>query len=291
MMNTNKYIILKNSKFIKISGPDSDVFLQGMITNDINKCSNTQAIYSAFLTPQGKFIADFFILKLDDGYLFEINSDQLKNLVDKLNIYKLKAKLNIEENNDYVSLTIDMSNSLFNNLKEIGQLEKINNGYAFIDPRNKKLGLKVILKRDELRNFCLKYNLETDTLKNYDYKRIKLNIPDSSLDLEYNKSLLLENNFDNMNAIDWDKGCYVGQEITARMKYRSLLKKSLTKIIIIKGNVKSGDEIFLNNKKIGNISSINNDIGLAMMRIEDSKNAYDNKIELNTKNGKILVNF
>ena len=291
MMNTNKYIILKNSKFIKISGPDSDVFLQGMITNDINKCSNTQAIYAAFLTPQGKFIADFFILKLDDGYLFEINSDQLKNLVDKLNIYKLRAKLNIEENNDYVSLTIDMTNSLFNNLKEIGQLEKINNGYAFIDPRNKKLGLKIILKRDELRNFCLKYNLETDTLKNYDYKRIKLNIPDSSLDLEYNKSLLLENNFDNMNAIDWDKGCYVGQEITARMKYRSLLKKSLTKIIIIKGNVKSGDEIFLNNKKIGNISSINNDIGLAMMRIEDSKNAYDNKIELNTKNGKILVNF
>ena len=291
MMNTNKYIILKNSKFIKISGPDSDVFLQGMITSDINKCSNTQAIYSAFLTPQGKFIADFFILKLDDGYLFEINSDQLTNLVDKLNIYKLRAKLNIEENNDYVSLTIDMSNSLFNNLKEIGQLEKINNGYAFIDPRNKKLGLKIILKRDELRNFCLKYNLETDTLKNYDYKRIKLNIPDSSLDLEYNKSLLLENNFDNMNAIDWDKGCYVGQEITARMKYRSLLKKSLTKIIIIKGNVKSGDEIFFNNKKIGNISSINNDIGLAMMRIEDSKNAYDNKIELNTKNGKILVNF
>ena len=86
-MNTNKYIILKDKIYIIISGPDSNVFLQGMITNDINKCSENQAIYSAFLTPQGKFVADFFILKFDESYLLEVEKNLAKNLTDKLNIF------------------------------------------------------------------------------------------------------------------------------------------------------------------------------------------------------------
>ena len=142
-----------------------------------------------------------------------------------------------------------------------------------------------------MNDFCIKYSLQKDSFADYNQKRIENLIPHSILDLQINKSVLLENNFDSINAIDWEKGCYIGQEITARMRYRSLLKKSLTKIIIIKGNIISGDEIFFENKKIGNVSSFNNNIGLAMLRIEEAKKAYDNNINLKTKNAEIRVNF
>ena len=112
------------------------------------------------------------------------------------------------------------------------------------------MGLKAFIEKTYVNDFCIKYSLQKDSLVDYDQKRIENLIPHSILDLQINKSVLLENNFDSINAIDWEKGCYIGQEITARMRYRSLLKKSLTKIIIIKGNIISGDEIFFENKKM-----------------------------------------
>ena len=113
--------------------------------------------------------------------------------------------------------------------------------------------------------------------------------PDSTEDLIVNQSLLLENNFDNINAIDWEKGCYVGQEITARMKYRALLKKSLRSIKIDSGNIQIGDLISLNNKNIGKITSISNDIGLAMLKIEDADKAKKHNNLLTTTYGKIRI--
>ena len=114
-------------------------------------------------------------------------------------------------------------------------------------------------------------------------------IPDSTQDLIVNKSLLLENNFDKINALDWEKGCYVGQELTARMKYRSLLKKSLRLIKIDSGNVRPNDNIFLDDKKIGLITSIIDDKGLAMIKIKDANNAKKNKNYLSTTEGQIII--
>ena len=111
------------------------------------------------------------------------------------------------------------------------------------------------------------------------------------MDLEINKSVLLEYNFDSINAIDWDKGCYVGQEITARMKYRALLKKSLIKISIIDGNVKPDDNIFFDIRSIGSVSSVSKDIGLAILRIDDAKNAFTNDKMLETEEGRVKINF
>ena len=153
------------------------------------------------------------------------------------------------------------------------------------------MGIKGIIKEEKINDFVSKYNLSKETISDYDFKRINNGIPDSIIDLKINKSLLLENNFDKINAIDWNKGCYIGQEITARMKYRSLLKKTLYKIIILEGDVKKDDMIFLNDKNIGYITSINKNLGLAMLKISEANIAIKNNNDLLVKNGKIKLSI
>ena len=291
-MTTYKYIELKDSAFFEISGTDKNTFLQGLITNDINKCTVNKSIYSAFLSPQGKFIADFFILNLGNSFLFEIREKFIDNLINRFNFYKLRANVEIKKiENHYKSLAIPLRKELFNELKFPGESKNSKNLFVYVDPRKIDMGIRIIIEKNEFNKFCNENSLLEDSLQNYNKKRIECLIPDSQLDLEVNKSVLLENNFESLNAIDWDKGCYIGQEITARMKYRSLLKKTITKIEILEGQVQINDDIFFENQKIGKVSSIIENVGLAMLKIQESKKAFaENKI-LETKQGKVKVIF
>ena len=285
----NKYIVFEDRSFFEIKGEDKDTFLQGLITNDINKCTDKKSIYSAFLSPQGKFLADFFILKYENSYLFETPKLFLEELLKKLNNYKLRSKIDIVEKQSLTSLSILGSDEIFGKLDSLGSTIKINNGYAFIDPRNKELGIKVIINKDTINFFAKKYDLIEEDINKYEEIRINNAIPNSIFDLKYNNSLILENNFDKINAISWDKGCYVGQEITARIKYRSLLKKNLLKVKILNGFVSSGDDIYFEEKLIGTITSNNKNIALAMIRLSDFDNAIKKKAILESKNAKLKL--
>ncbi len=241
-----------NSRFFKISGKDSATFIQNLITNDIEKCSNESMIYSCLLTPQGKFLADFFIFNINGNYFFETNKKFYNSLLARLTIYKLRSNVEIEEVNDLFSYSIFNINY---NANHIIQLD---------DPRNIHLGKKLIIKN--------KISLEISDLQEINetkYHEILIanTTPYSPFDILENKSLLLENNFDNLNAIDWNKGCYVGQELTARMKYRGLLKKKLYSLKLKTGSVLIGDELIVNNKKIGTIISIANSNIFALLNI------------------------
>lgn len=291
-MTTNNYIELKDSAFFEINGIDKNTFLQGLITNDINKCTQYKSIYSAFLSPQGKFIADFFILNLGSSFLFETRKKFIDDLIDKFDFYKLRADVKIKKiGNYYKSLAITVRNELFSELKLPGESKNSKKLSVYVDPRKSEMGIKAIVENNEFNKFCNEHSLLEDTLQNYNKKRMEYLIPDSLLDLEVNKSVLLENNFESLNAIDWNKGCYIGQEITARMKYRSLLKKAITKIQILEGQVKPNDEIFFENKIIGKTSSIIENTGLAMLKIKETKKAFaENKI-LETRQGKVKAIF
>jgi folate-binding protein YgfZ len=269
----NNYFI-KNifSKFIEIQGDDSENFLQGLITNDINNCNKENSIYACLLTPQGKFLADFFISKIDDYYLIEIHKKYYENFIIKLNIYKLRSKIDIKENKEIKSIILFSEN----------EMQEINNIASFKDPRHKKIGTIIYLDENTLKSLPIEE-------RNYDFYRetlIKHLIPFTPIDLIENKSLLLENNFQNINAIDWDKGCYVGQEITARMKYRSLLKKKIYVLKLISGNINPGDDIIFQDIIFGNVISKVNKYILCMLRItliEDKKlNKDEIKISSNT---------
>ena len=270
----NKYFFNhKNSRFFRVSGEDSITFIQNLITNDINKCKNNDIVYSCLLSPQGKFLADFFIFKNDDSFYFETDKKYYKNLINKLNIYKLRSNIDIKEVENIFSYSIFNFSYNFDSLVQ-------NN-----DPRNLSLGKKVILSNKILLN---DNNLKQINENEYHEILIKNSTPYSHLDMVENKSLLLENNFDNINAIDWDKGCYVGQEITARMKYRSLLKKKIYPMKIIKGDISIGNELIIDGKKIGYIISKANSYIFALLNIEFVNMMVKNNSKINLNNTVVL---
>ena len=278
-MKTEYYFINNDTRFINIAGDDRQEFLQGLITNDINACDRNNPIYSCILSPQGKFLADFFVIELDGSYLIEIHNRFFDNILQKLQLYKLKSKVIISENNSYLSCV------LFINKK----IAVPNHLISFQDPRNNNIGIRYILNTDN--SSSLKKLGFTPVDINY-YKEILMKnlIPYSPDDLIVNKSLLLENNFQNINAISWDKGCYVGQEITARMKYRALLKKKIYTLEIISGSIQVGEKITINDISIGEIISITNKFTIAMLKI-DAANAVikkDNVIDLSNAKVKII---
>mgnify|MGYP001385790977 FL=1 len=278
-MKTEYYFINNDTRFINIAGDDRQEFLQGLITNDINACNRNNPIYSCILSPQGKFLADFFVIELDGSYLIEIHNRFFDNILQKLQLYKLKSEVIISENNSYLSCV------LFINKK----IAVPNHLISFQDPRNNNIGIRYILNTDN--SSSLKKLGFTPVDINY-YKEILMKnlIPYSPDDLIVNKSLLLENNFQNINAISWDKGCYVGQEITARMKYRALLKKKIYTLEIISGSIQVGEKITINDISIGEIISITNKFAIAMLKI-DAANAVikkDNLIDLSNAKVKII---
>ena len=262
-----------NSRFFKISGKDSKTFIQNLITNDIEKCSDGSIIYSCLLTPQGKFLADFFIFNINENYFFETNEKFYENLINRLKIYKLRSDIQIEEVNNYYSY------SIFNINYEVDYTILLN------DPRNSNLGKKLILNN---KIKISDSNIEEISEIEYHEILIENTTPYSPIDILENKSLLLENNFDNLNAIDWDKGCYVGQEITARMKYRGLLKKKLYPLKLKTGSVLVGDELIVNNEKIGKIISKANSNIFASLNINFVNELKNNNKNLNINNSLIF---
>ena len=263
-----------NSRFLSIEGEDSNEFLQNLITNDINQCSKINFLYSCLLTPQGKFLSDFFIFKQDEKYFLETHSFFYEKLLKKLNLYKLRSKVYIKEVHNLHSYSV------------FGDLQKDQDTLIFnIDPRNTNIGFKLIhLKKDPK----ILDDFKNISEEKYHEILIQNLVPLSHYDLEENKSLLLENNFENLNSISWDKGCYVGQEITARMKYRALLKKKIYSLEIKDGSPIIGQLIKDNESEFGKIISIKNNFVLAMLKIELADKKIITKKQIKTNEGLIL---
>ena len=263
------------SRFIEVKGKDSSNFLQGLITNDINKCqNNNKIIYSCLLSPNGKFLADFFIFYHKSSYIIEIDNKYYDTITSKLEMYKLRSEVIFQENKKLISLTIsnDSEHCIKNAIIKVK------------DPRNSNLGIKVYLNKNSLNLKCLS---ELEELDYNNYREILMEnlIPYTPEDLIEGKSLLLENNFQNINSIDWEKGCYVGQEITARMKYRSLLKKKLYVVKLMSGQIKVNDDIIIEGLNIGKVISKTNKYLLCMLKINllEKIKFEKNEIQVNSE--------
>jgi folate-binding protein YgfZ len=263
-----------NSRFLTIEGEDSPEFLQNLITNDINKCSKESFLYSCLLTPQGKFISDFFIFNKDEKYVIETHSFFFEKLLKKLSLYKLRSKIFINETTNVYSY------SVFGDLQKDKETIIYNN-----DPRNKNLGNKLI---HQSKNPEILENFNEINEKIYHEILIQNIVPLSHYDLEENKSLLLENNFENLNSISWNKGCYIGQEITARMKYRALLKKRIYSLTIKEGSPQIKQSIKNDNGNYGQIISIENNSILAMLKIELAEKEINAEKQIKTDGGLVL---
>ena len=254
-MKKDQIFILKDRGVLLISGQDSKDFLQNLVTNDINKVTETQSCFSSLLTPQGKYLFDFMIVKHKDGYFLDCELNQINGLINRLNVYKLNSKIEITNLSHKFQVTV-ISNEKFisidNSKNHEGTTITYRDDPFFIDPRNKKLGARGIVNLEKLYLSIKKLELKLEDSKNYYELSYNLGIAQINTKNLQEKIFGLECNFEELNGIDFKKGCYVGQENTARMKLKNKVRK---KLFAIKSNdkLKIGSHINFNSIKIGQI--------------------------------------
>ena len=260
-MNINNVYILEDRGILFIQGSDTKEFLQNLITNDINKVDEANSCFSSLLTPQGKYLFDFLVVKHKKGYFIDCEKKQIEELFKQLNIYKLRSDIEILNlSNEFVVAAFSYEKFIsFDEAKDLpGNTFKYGEDPVFLDPRHKKLGGRLIINLEKLYLSLKKLDLKSAEPNEYYKFSHELGIPQRDMDKLSDKLFGIECNFEELNGIDFKKGCYVGQENTSRIKLRNKLSKRLLPIQLIKGNLEEGASIFNNENEVGKVL-INND--------------------------------
>jgi folate-binding protein YgfZ len=272
------FLLPETRGVLALTGEDRATYLQGLITNDTAKLSAERAIYAAFLTPQGKYLHDFSVAFLKDAageerYLLDVEAARRADLLKRLSMYRLRSKIALADASADWAVAILYGVDVLATLglpAEPGVTKVFGNGVVFTDPRLAALGARAILPRAEAAAWLSNAGLKQGDADAYDRLRLELGVPESGRDLIPDKSILLESGFDELNGVDWQKGCYMGQELTARTKYRGLVRKRLLPVKIDGAAPEAGTPVMAGDKDIGEIRSHSTDgtIGLAMLRLE-----------------------
>ena len=269
-MDDKGFVELTQRGLLTVAGEDRKSFLQGLISNDINKVDGTRAIYSGFLTAQGRYLHDFFVAEIGDVFYLDCERERLDDLRRRLSLYKLRAKVALAAAGEAMAVVALFGPGTVPALRlqeEPGSASPLLGGVAYVDPRLVGLGARAIVPRDKVAEFA-GMGFRPASFEAYDALRLSLGVPDGSRDLPVEKALLLENGFDELNGVDWKKGCYVGQELTARMKYRALTKKRLTPVRIEGPAPQPGTAVMLDGQEAGEMRSVHGTLGLALLRLE-----------------------
>lgn len=229
-----------------VTGEDRVSFLQGLVSNDVAAAGPGRAVWAALLTPQGKWLADFFITAGPDRLWLECEAGHAAMLTQRLGRFRMRARVQIAP----TGLTVYAAWG--------GDLE-VGWGQATPDPRLPDAGWRILTDAARQPNA---------TAAEWDHHRLLLGLPDGSRDLETEKTTLMEAGFDQLQGVSWDKGCYMGQELTARTKYRGLLKRRLVPVRLEGPAPAPGTLVLLNGAEMGVMRSSQGDIGLALLRLE-----------------------
>ena len=268
-MEKNEVITLEDRGFIQISGLEAKDFLQNIVTNDIEKVTNNSTIFSSILTPQGKYLFEFFVLKLKDSYLLECEKKSAVEIIKLLNFYKLRSKVDfIDLSEKYVAAVISLEKfkEINNSNLSKGKTTNYQEDPVYIDPRNDKLGAKIVSKLENIHLTIKKLNLNIVDKKKYYIKSFELGIPQVDLNKLKDKIFGIENNLDELNGIDFKKGCYVGQENTSRIKLRNKLRRRILPIQKISGEISENDIIKFKDIEIGKVL-IGNPYTFALIKV------------------------
>ena len=289
-MNIESVYILEDRGLLFIQGPDVNEFLQNLITNDINKVDDNNSCFASLLTPQGKYLFDFLLVKHKNGYFIDCEKKQVDELFKQLNAYKLRSKIEILNlSNEFVVAAFSHEKFLtFKGAKDFaGSTLKYYEDPVLLDPRNKKLGGRLIINLEKLYLSLKKLDLKsTDNIEYYKFSH-KLGIPQKNMEQLRNKLFGIECNFVEMNGIDFKKGCYVGQENTSRIHLKNKLSKRLLPIEIINGKLKEGDKILINDQEIGKVL-IDNNYPFALVKYLNDN--FDPNAEYKSENSILKIN-
>jgi len=248
--------ILEDRGFIFINGEDAKDFLQNIITKDINTVTDNNSSFASILTPQGKYLVEFFIIKHNDGYLLDCEKSNVEQLTKIFSSYKLRSKVNFNnESNNYAAAIIskDKFISLENGKNSLGFTIQYRTNPIFMDPRNELIGARLISSLEKLHLSIKKLNLKIANKDDYYNKCYEIGIPEKNLNKLKEKIFGIENNLEELNALDFKKGCYVGQENTSRIKLRSKLRRRLLPVKLMKGKINENEVIKFQNFEVGRI--------------------------------------
>ncbi|HEY0523726.1 MAG TPA: folate-binding protein [Stellaceae bacterium] len=272
MAETTYFSLLDTRGVLTVAGEDRRTYLQGLVSNDMNKVSAARAVHAALLTAQGKYLHDFFVVEIGEVLHLDGERERLADLKRRLSLYKLRSKVTIAEAS---ALAVAVAwgvgaPKLFGLPDEAGAATPFADSAsaAFVDPRLPALGVRIVLPRDGAEDALTRIGLQRGDPAEYDRLRLSLGVPDGSRDLTVEKAILLEAGFDELNGIDWKKGCYIGQELTARTKYRGIVKKRLLPVAVEGALPAPGTLVRLGDKEAGEMRSGRDGLALALLRLE-----------------------
>ena len=288
-MNIKNVYILDDRAILYISCEDAKEFLQNLISNDINKVSDINSCFTSLLTPQGKFLYEFIIVKHKSGFIIDCEKAQSDELFKQLSLYKLRSKIEILNlSNEFVVAAFSHDKFLsFEGAKNNpGFTLKYREDPILLDPRNKSLGARLIINLEKLYLSLKKLDLHDADLKEYYSLSHKLGIVPKDLNKLQNKLFGIECNYEELNGIDFKKGCYVGQENTARIKLKNKLSKRLFPIKLIYGKLQEGESIYNKDSEIGKVL-INEEYPFALIKYLDKN--FEENTEFKTKEASIRI--
>ena len=288
-MKKNNVYILEDRGLIYVNGENAKEFLQNIVTNNIDNVKEDKSCFAALLSPQGKYLYDFIIIKHKSGYLLDCEKQIIEDLYRQLSLYKLRSKVEILNlSNEFVvaSLSKDKFLEIENSKDVAGFTIKFREDPILLDPRFSELGARLVINLEKLYLSLKKLQLEISDANEYYNFSHKLGIPQIDTKNLQNKVFGIECNFEELNGIDFKKGCYVGQENTARIKLKDKLNKRLFAIKVLDGEINS-DDITIDNKNIGKIL-IKNKNPFALIRLENKKFNFESNLECGNAKVKVI---
>lgn len=263
-MSQAKIALLDDRGVVRVTGEDATAFLDNLVTNDVTGMAPGTARFAALLTPQGKILFDFFVVRVADGYLLDVARDKAAELAKRLTLYKLRAKVAID----------DVSAGYQVGVAWRAAQDPIRDGALFYaDPRSEKLGFRFIAIADYAPTTLSSVGTEP-TATDYHAHRIALGIPEGGRDYAYGDAFPHEVNMDRLNGVSFTKGCFVGQEVVARMQHKTVVRKRVTRVEAA-DPLTSGAEVNVGDAVIGSIGSVSGNQGMALLRLDRVIEALD----------------
>jgi folate-binding protein YgfZ len=258
-MSATKIARLADRGVVSVTGSDAEKLLQGLITNDLDRldagAADHTGLHTALLSPQGKILLDFFVVRVADGYLLEVALAKANDLIKRLAMYKLRADVTIADVSSQYTVFAVWGDGA-------GCLGETLIGIRFIDPRCPQLGLRLLTdshSTDEGTHKASHYE--------YDVHRVQLAVPEGGKDYEFGDAYPHEANLDLLNGVSFTKGCYVGQEVVARMQNKTTVRKRIVKISA-DAQLTSGADVLLGEAPIGRVGTVDGSNALAMLRLD-----------------------
>jgi folate-binding protein YgfZ len=283
MAMSSGYVILAERGLVALRGADARDLLQGVVSSDIERVTSASATYGALLTPQGKYLFDFVIVQIGDALVLDTERARLDDLMRRLLMYRLRAKVEIEDRSDELEVAAVLGDDVAARLglpAQPGAARALNDGVVLIDPRLARLGGRAVLPRGQMAPALEDLGFAPLPPAAYEQARLALGVPDGSRDLVVDRSTLLESGFEELHGVDFQKGCFVGQELTARMKYRGLVRKRLMPVAFEGPPPAPGTPIRLDGKDAGEMRSSQDGRGIALLRLEQVARAAEAGVPL-----------